>query len=105
MKITIFTQGEQPKDVFDKVEKAIKKGQTEGDDPYFRVEGEYRICSECGDVMTEGYYIEGDFTYYCSDKCLFKNMTRKEYKDLYDEELAYWTEWEDYAYEEEEDVE
>lgn len=53
---------------------------------------EIRVCSECGDIITLGYCID-DTKYYCSDSCLYKNMTRSEYEELYHEDYAYWTQW------------
>jgi hypothetical protein len=56
---------------------------------------EFRICTECGCEMEEGYCIEGGMEYYCSDECLEKNMTREEFEELYDggEGDSYWTQW------------
>lgn len=55
---------------------------------------EYRICSECGRVMQEGYCINSGEGYYCSDKCLFNNMTEKEWEELYEDGGdSYWTTW------------
>lgn len=55
--------------------------------------GEYRICSHCGKDMTSGYMIyEGEY-YYCSDECLYANMSHDEYMELYEEDDAYYTEW------------
>ena len=58
-------------------------------------EEHYRICSECGKVMVEGYCIDNGMDYYCSDECLHKNMTQKEFDALYDEGRgnSYWTSW------------
>jgi len=58
-------------------------------------EEHYRICSECGKVMVEGYCIDNGLDYYCSDECLHKNMTQKEFDALYDEGRgnSYWTSW------------
>lgn len=53
---------------------------------------EVRVCSECGSIMTLGYCID-DTNYYCSDKCLFSNMTKARYMDLYLQNYAYWTQW------------
>lgn len=55
----------------------------------------FRECSECGCLMIEGYCIENGLHYYCSDKCLEKNMTREEFLNLYDEGNgdSYWTDW------------
>lgn len=37
----------------------------------------YRVCSECGDIMIEGYCIDGGDAYYCNTDCLEKNMTQE----------------------------
>lgn len=56
----------------------------------------YRICSDCKEIMTEGYVIDNGLDYYCSDTCLEKNMSRKEFNKLYNdgEGDSYWTNWE-----------
>lgn len=61
-----------------------------------------RKCNICGKSMKSGYVIDGGLEYYCSDKCLHKIYTEKEWNDLYDEGNSdnYWTEWEDYGDEE-----
>lgn len=55
-----------------------------------------RICSQCKKIMTDGYCIEGGIEYYCSDECLYKNITKEEYLELFDngEGDTYWTIWE-----------
>lgn len=58
-------------------------------------EEHYRICSECGKAMVEGYCIDNGAEYYCSDECLHKNMTQEEFDTLYDDGNgdSYWTSW------------
>jgi len=58
-----------------------------------------RKCDICGKPMKSGYVIGGGLEYYCSDKCLHKIYTEKEWNDLYDEgnSDSYWTEWENYG--------
>ena len=55
-----------------------------------------RICSECKNEMNKGYIIENGIEYYCSDDCLHKHYTEKEYLELYNngEGDSYYTEWE-----------
>lgn len=55
-----------------------------------------RTCKKCGkEHLTEGFVFgDGDY-YYCSEECLFEDMTEQEYIDLYEDGYAYWTEWED----------
>lgn len=54
-----------------------------------------RVCSECGKPMYEGYCIEDGAEYYCSDECLHKNLSGKQFEKLYDEGRgnSYWTSW------------
>lgn len=54
-----------------------------------------RICSECGDVMQEGYCIEDGDSYHCDKKCLNKRYTDEEFEELYDngDGNSYYTEW------------
>lgn len=52
----------------------------------------YRQCSVCGELMQDGYYVEA-FEYYCSDECLHKKYTQEEYLNMYEEDMAFWTEW------------
>lgn len=56
-----------------------------------------RICNECGNELKAGFVIEGGTEYYCSEKCLHKHYTEKEYLDLYDngDGDSYYTEFED----------
>lgn len=56
---------------------------------------ETRICSECGNLMTEGYCIEDGESYYCCDTCLEKDISKEEFSSLYNdgEGNSYWTEW------------
>jgi hypothetical protein len=63
-----------------------------------------RKCDECGRGMFEGYCIDQGTEYYCSDKCLHKHYTHKEWLDMYEDGGdSYWTTWEldddDYWYE------
>lgn len=53
-----------------------------------------RICTICGEIMQEGYLLNGGEKYYCSDNCLHTDYTDKEWEDLYDEDGdSYWTQW------------
>ena len=55
-----------------------------------------RVCSECGKIMQEGYVIGGTLEYYCSDECLHKHYTEKEWEEMYtDDGDNYWTSWEE----------
>jgi hypothetical protein len=55
-----------------------------------------RNCDKCGAGMNEGYYIEcGE--YYCSDVCLYKEITPKEWDELYNDGDgdSCWTTWDE----------
>ncbi|MBQ7030814.1 MAG: hypothetical protein IJN13_00385 [Bacilli bacterium] len=56
---------------------------------------EFRICDDCGAVITSGYCIDNGMEIYCSDTCLYNNYTDEEYQELYDNGNGdcYWTEW------------
>ena len=57
-------------------------------------EEEQRICTACGKVLASGYCINDGEDYYCSDKCLLTRYSEEVYRDLYQQDSAYWTEWE-----------
>ena len=54
-----------------------------------------RKCNACDAGMNEGYCIEGGIEYYCSDACLYTEMTPAEWLELYNdgEGDSYWTDW------------
>ena len=54
-----------------------------------------RICDECGAEMEFGYVINDGMEYYCSDDCLHGVYSEDEYGELCQEDLAYWTVWEE----------
>jgi hypothetical protein len=55
-----------------------------------------RVCNLCGNHLNyEGYVIDDGTEYYCSEKCLFERIGEEEYLELYEEGLAYWTEFEE----------
>lgn len=53
-----------------------------------------RICSSCGRAMTQGFCIDDGEEYYCSDECLHTRYSLIHFLDLYDDDRAYWTQWE-----------
>ena len=54
-----------------------------------------RQCTTCGAGMSEGYFGE-DYSYGCSDECWFSNgYTREQYQADFENDTAYWTEWEE----------
>lgn len=55
-----------------------------------------RKCSHCSAWMIEGYIME-DLSYYCSDACLYANVTKEEYLKQHDNGNgdSFYTTWED----------
>lgn len=62
---------------------------------YYEEDRTIRKCNECKKEMLSGYCIDNGLEYYCSDNCLYKNYTKEQYNDLYENDIAYWTEWEE----------
>lgn len=54
-----------------------------------------RTCDKCGRMIDEGFVVGDGEAYYCSTKCMLKDMTLDEYNWLYETDGAYWTQWED----------
>ena len=57
-----------------------------------------RTCDTCGSGMAEGYYSEGDGSYYCCDGCLYVNgYTPEQFTKDYDDGngFIFWTDWHD----------
>jgi len=52
-------------------------------------------CDKCGSAMTHGYVIYEGLEHYCSEKCLFKAYTEAEYTRMFEEGIAYWTDYTD----------
>lgn len=53
----------------------------------------FRVCSECGEPMIQGYCVDDGEAYYCSDECLHKHFTDEEWEEAYEEGWGYWTTW------------
>ena len=53
-----------------------------------------RTCEVCHKEMINGYCVH-DSEYYCSDECLYSVYSEEEYKELCEEDEAYWTQWEE----------
>ncbi|MBQ8993722.1 MAG: hypothetical protein IJ085_06325 [Turicibacter sp.] len=52
-----------------------------------------RICTECQEIMTEGFVIN-QREYYCSDYCLHQQYSDQEFEEMYkDGGDTYWTQW------------
>lgn len=58
---------------------------------------EIRQCSNCENLMTEGFCFEAEALQYCSEKCMTKVISWEDYLKLHDNGNgnAYWTVWED----------
>lgn len=54
-----------------------------------------RVCDVCDKHMEDGYVISDGMEYYCSDDCLYGVYTKEEYLNMFDEDYAYWTMFED----------
>lgn len=52
-------------------------------------------CSQCNEVMSEGYKVHDGLYHYCSNECLYTVMNEKEYLELHEEGDAFWTTFED----------
>ena len=50
-----------------------------------------RKCDECQCGTNEVYVVGDGEEYYCSDECLHKHYTKKEWKQMYENDEAYWT--------------
>ena len=65
-----------------------------GDFDYHFFKGEeFRVCSECGDVMQDGFMEETGLWYCCSEECLLKRMPWDEYLEMYEADEAFYTQW------------
>lgn len=56
-----------------------------------------RKCDECEQGMNEGFVVNSGDEYYCSEECLHKHYTPKQWKKMYNDEDSdsYWTQWDD----------
>lgn len=55
---------------------------------------DFRVCSECGALMHEGYCCDMGYKYYCSDSCLSHDFTPEEWAlECQEEPQSYWTDW------------
>ena len=51
------------------------------------------VCDNCGDLMFQGHFVDEVYEYYCDDECLNKSVSKEEQKQLYEQDLLWWTEW------------
>ena len=59
---------------------------------YFRDDG-FRVCSDCGACIVEGYVVHDGDAYYC-EGCMWEHYTEEEWERMYEEEYeCYWTQW------------
>lgn len=56
---------------------------------------ELPICDICKKEMDEGYVINDGLEYFCSLECLNHLYSDIAYKFLYEEDMGYWTTFED----------
>lgn len=54
-----------------------------------------RFCTVCGRKMKQGYVVGDGLEYFCGDNCLRQIYSADEYKKMYINDQAYWTEWEE----------
>ena len=55
-----------------------------------------RTCTQCNSAMDEGYCVADGEEYYCSDECLYTDGYTAKQKEIdYENDLIYWTEWEE----------
>lgn len=59
---------------------------------------DFRVCTKCGSLMHDGYCLCMGAAYYCSDRCLRMDFSRKAWeKECESDDQTYWTVWfEDY---------
>lgn len=55
-------------------------------------------CDKCGDLMDSGFCIYDGEEHYCSLECLHSVYTSEEYEEMYKNDEAYYTEYEEPAY-------
>ena len=52
-------------------------------------------CDECNGRIKDGYIIHDGLYHYCSEQCLYKNISKEDYKKLHDMGFAFWTTFEE----------
>lgn len=58
---------------------------------------DFRICSECGSLMHEGYCYGMGYKYYCSKECLHHDFTDEGWMtECKNDDQSYWTDWYEY---------
>lgn len=55
---------------------------------------DFRVCSECGALMHQGFCYNMGYKYYCSERCLRHDFTTEEWElECMNEPQSYWTDW------------
>ena len=54
-----------------------------------------RTCKKCGQPMEQGFVFGDGECYYCSEKCMYQDVTEQEYEEAYENGEAYWTTWDE----------
>lgn len=54
---------------------------------------EVRQCTNCGDIMIQGYVVYDGSEYYCSDTCFNEEIGLENLENMYQDDDAYWTEF------------
>lgn len=63
-------------------------------DYWWNTDKQIRRCSECGELMIEGYCYNMGEAYYCGDECLRKNFTEAEWEEECEiNTQSYYAEW------------
>lgn len=55
----------------------------------------YKKCDKCGNLMNSGYCVYDGEEHYCSEKCFFSVYSPEEYKEMYKNDEAYYTDYEE----------
>lgn len=56
-------------------------------------EVEIRQCTSCGKLMLDGYVVNDGLEYYCDNNCFDKEHGLDNLEDMYQNDEAYWTEF------------
>lgn len=54
---------------------------------------EVRQCTNCSKLMFDGYVVDDGHEYYCSDKCFDEEIGMENLNKMYEDDEAYWTEF------------
>lgn len=79
----------------EKTGEVVDSGSIGGEEALKEMKKYARKCNHCDKVFNEGFVLNDGETYFCSEECLNKNMTTKEYEDMYNDGNGYYTIWED----------